>query len=350
VTASTDTADRLGPDELRMLADTVANVLTETEPAGRLDRLAELGWFELWADQPEAAAGALFGQQGRLATSSPALALLLGSVLAPPASGSVPDAPAALLPWPGRSWVTPAQDGRLPALAFAANAPDSDRPDRPDPDFDLGAGRFAVPVEVDGVRQVVAVAGSALTARRIHGLDPELGLAEVDLAPAIGSAEPVLTGQAAEAAWREALALGRRLLALEMVAVVREQQRLAVEHALSRQQFGRPIGAFQAVKHKLAEVHVALVSAELAVEQSWADPDPTAAALAKLLAGNAVTLANQHCQQVLGGIGFTWEHRFHFYVRRGRMLAALLGSSAELAAELGTGIVESGVLPVLAEL
>ncbi|HEY1974113.1 MAG TPA: acyl-CoA dehydrogenase family protein [Pseudonocardia sp.] len=334
MTASPDTADRLGPDELRMLADTVAKVLSETAPAGRLDRLAELGWFELWTAQPEAAAGALFGQQGRLATSSPALAVLLGSALAPPASGSASDAPAALLPWLGQGWVTRTGDGRLPALAFA----------------DTCTGQLVAPVVVDGVKQVVTLAGSALSVRRIDGLDPELGLAEVDLSGAIGSAEPRLSGAAAEATWRDALALGRRLLAEELVAVVREQQRLAVEHALSRQQFGRPIGAFQAVKHKLAEVHVALVSAELAVEQAWADPEPAAATLAKLLAGNAVALANQHCQQVLGGIGFTWEHRFHFYVRRGRMLAALLGSSAELAAELGTGILKSGTLPVLAEL
>jgi alkylation response protein AidB-like acyl-CoA dehydrogenase len=131
---------------------------------------------------------------------------------------------------------------------------------------------------------------------------------------------------------------------------VAEQLRLAVRHALDRRQFGRPIGSFQAIQHKLADVYVGLTVADLATDEAWHDPSPSTCVLAKLLAGAAVDAANLHCQQVLGGIGFTWEHPFHRYLRRGRMLATMLGRRPQLASALGSEIVRSQRLPDLAPL
>jgi alkylation response protein AidB-like acyl-CoA dehydrogenase len=125
---------------------------------------------------------------------------------------------------------------------------------------------------------------------------------------------------------------------------------LAVEHALERRQFGQPIGAFQAVKHRLAEAKVGLTAAEAAADEAWADPGPLTALLAKVWAGRTARLVGKQAQQVLGGMGFTWEHPFHRHLRRVLVLDSLLGSTTELAYELGRSLLVGGEVPRLAHL
>ncbi|WP_051342498.1 acyl-CoA dehydrogenase family protein [Pseudonocardia spinosispora] len=326
----------LDPDELKLLEETMAKVL---ESSDRLDmaRLDELGWFELWRDQPAEAARALFGQQGRLARTSPVLSVLMGAALL-----GDPAAPPVLLPEFNAfaaGWCsTRSTDGALTALAQA------------DALADDGQALFVAGCPSGDNAQLLRVEVAALRRTPVDGLDPALRLCAVDVSAAVRSGTPLMSGTELSTAWAQALALGRRLLAEEMVGVVAEQLRLAVEHATSRSQFGRPIGSFQAVKHKLAEVYVALSVARLAADEAWLDPAPTTCLMAKVLAGVAVETASQHCQQVLGGIGFTWEHPFHHYLRRGRLLAALLGSRAQLAASVGSDILDARRTPVLAPL
>ena len=322
------TESDMSPNELRMLEQAVAKVLTDTAPHSVVDTLDELGWFELLRQHPAVAARALFGQQGRLAISSPMLFQLMGAALV--AGNDDPaTAPPALLPH-----IAEAPAGGLVSVAA----------------LDRAKSVVLVTQSAEGIA-VCQVATGSLVRTPIAGLDPDLGLCAVALGEA---GEPISCGSDAEQSWTGALALGRRLLAEELLGVVAEQQRLALDHARSRTQFGKPIGAFQAVRHKLAETHIAYTVAELAVEECWLDHDastqPITSALAKLLAGTAVDLANIHCQQVLGGIGFTWEHPFHRYVRRGRMLGSLLGSRAQLATELGVGLLNAPALPALGQL
>jgi hypothetical protein len=329
----------LGAEDLKLFQESMAKVLAGAEGPELVSTLAEQGWFELWDEQPRAAARALFGEQGRLARTSPVLTLLMGAGVAGPAGSMSP----VLLPEPaafaggavaGGGWAVAGPDGTVRALAQSAA---------------LDVGRVAVLAVRDSEgTALLQLPTDTLRRTQVEGLDPDLGLCRVDATVRAGT--PVLAGADAERAWQRSVALGRRLLAEEMCGVVAEQLRLALGHAGSRNQFGRPIGSFQAVKHKLAEVHVALTVAELAAEEAWAEPAPTTSLLATLLAATAVETANLHCQQVLGGIGFTWEHPFHRYARRGRVLAALLGSRTQLAGELGGQIVGSGELPVLAEL
>ncbi|MDT7771185.1 MAG: hypothetical protein QOC67_109 [Pseudonocardiales bacterium] len=342
----------LGAEDLKLFQDSMAKVLAGAEGPELVSSLEEQGWFELWDEQPRAAARALFGQQGRLARTSPVLTLLMGASVAGPSgsvsagstsTGSISGVAPVLLPGPAAfsdsvfsdgGWAVAGPDGTVRALAQSAA---------------LDVGRAAVlPVRDGDGLSLVELATGTLRRTPVEGLDPALGLCRVDATVRAGT--PVLVGAEAERAWRRSVALGRRLLAEEMCGVVAEQLRLALGHAGSRTQFGRPIGSFQAVKHKLAEVHVALTVAELAAEEAWAQPAATSSLLAALLGATAVETANLHCQQVLGGIGFTWEHPFHRYARRGRVLAAVLGSRAQLARELGGQIVDSGELPVLAEL
>jgi Acyl-CoA dehydrogenase, C-terminal domain len=72
------------------------------------------------------------------------------------------------------------------------------------------------------------------------------------------------------------------------------------------------------------------------LDAAWEDELPASAELAKVLAGRLVRTAAANCQQVLGGMGFTWEHEFHRYLRRGLLLEPPLGSAAQLRAVVGT--------------
>ena len=99
---------------------------------------------------------------------------------------------------------------------------------------------------------------------------------------------------------------------------------------LDRVQFGRPIASFQAVRHRLAETLVAIEGAEATLGLPGDDDPDLTALLAKAAAGKAALTAAKHCQQVLGGIGFTAEHDLHHHVKRALVLDGLLGSSREL--------------------
>ena len=143
------------------------------------------------------------------------------------------------------------------------------------------------------------------------------------------------------------LDLARTLLAAEATGVARECTKMASEYAKVREQFGRPIGMFQAVKHHCANM---LVAAELATAAVW-DAARAAAAggdqltyTAAMAATLALAAADQNANlntQVHGGIGFTWEHDAHLYLRRATAIEAII--DAEAAALQVTDSVRQGV-------
>jgi len=130
------------------------------------------------------------------------------------------------------------------------------------------------------------------------------------------------------------------LLAAEMVGGTSACLDMAVAYAKDRYQFNRPIGSFQAVKHRCAEMVVALDGARAAAQYAVFAADrgspelATVAPLAKAEAAEAYTFAAGWTIQILGGIGFTWEQDAHLYFRRAWADAALLGSPAAQRARL----------------
>ena len=120
---------------------------------------------------------------------------------------------------------------------------------------------------------------------------------------------------------------------------------MAREHALQRDQFGRPIASFQAIRHRLVDSLVAIEAADAALMAAWDVGSPTGAALAKAIAGDSAHTVVRHCQQVLAGIGFTTEHPFHRYLRRTLVLDGLLGDAGSLAQELGDDLLATRRLP-----
>jgi alkylation response protein AidB-like acyl-CoA dehydrogenase len=166
----------------------------------------------------------------------------------------------------------------------------------------------------------------------VAGIDPSLGLARV---PAGADGERLAGGV------RVARAVFRTLAAAEAAGGARACLETALAYAKVREQFGRIIGSFQAVKHHLADM---LVVAEQAVATAWdAARVPAAGEVAELAAAVAAVVAlgayehNARMSiQVHGGIGFTWEHNAHLYLRRATALAALAGSPDAAADEVAT--------------
>jgi alkylation response protein AidB-like acyl-CoA dehydrogenase len=126
-------------------------------------------------------------------------------------------------------------------------------------------------------------------------------------------------------------------LGAEQVGAAQFTLDMSVEYAKIRQQFGKPIGSFQAIKHKLADVLVAIESARSAVDYAlWVASEPSAAAelplvasLVKSYCSEASLHAATACIQVHGGIGFTWEHPAHLYFKRAKGSELLFGTPAD---------------------
>ena len=171
-----------------------------------------------------------------------------------------------------------------------------------------------------------------LSIRALESLDPTRPLAQIgfDNAAAELLSEEGAAAAGLERARDEALAA----LSCEMLGGAQALLDATVGYARTRVQFGRVIGGFQAVKHRLAdwllEVELARSAAYRASELAATDPAalPAAAAAAKALAADAFLLSAREAVQLHGGIGFTWEHDTHLYFRRARASAALLGGAA----------------------
>jgi alkylation response protein AidB-like acyl-CoA dehydrogenase len=143
----------------------------------------------------------------------------------------------------------------------------------------------------------------------------------------------------------EALRISRALLAAEEVGVAQRALDMTVAYAKSRVQFGRPIGSFQAVKQKAADMLIKVESARSAAHAaaqavSTGTPDPGIAPLvAAAFCAEAAVAVTSEAIQLHGGIGFTWEHDAHLYFKRARTDRELLGRPSghvrQLADELG---------------
>ena len=153
---------------------------------------------------------------------------------------------------------------------------------------------------------------------------------------------------AAPPAAAEILARTRRralaTLALEAVGLASRALAFGVEHAKTREQFGRPIGAYQAVSHKLADTYVETeLARSLAYWAAWciAEDDgqaELAASAAKTYAAEAAVVACERAIQVHGGMGFTWDHPLHRYYKRALWIESFDRSGAAHRADIARAI------------
>ncbi|MFF4834771.1 acyl-CoA dehydrogenase family protein [Streptomyces sp. NPDC001315] len=131
------------------------------------------------------------------------------------------------------------------------------------------------------------------------------------------------------------------LTAAEQLGTATRACELAAQHARTREQFGQPIGAFQAVKHLCAQILVRAEVARAAVYAAAVTADPVDIAAARLLADEAAVRGARDCLQVHGGMGFTWESEVHLHLKRAWVRARRAGGVTEseelLAADLAVG-------------
>ena len=153
-----------------------------------------------------------------------------------------------------------------------------------------------------------------------------------DLAFDGAPARLVAAGEVAVQAVASALAAGAAMLASEQLGVAQRCLDMTVAYLKERRQFARPVGSFQALKHRVADVWIQVTQARAAARYAAAcladgDPDtPVAIALAKAACGDAAVHAAQECVQMHGGIGFTWEHPAHLLLKRAKSGAMALGT------------------------
>jgi alkylation response protein AidB-like acyl-CoA dehydrogenase len=193
---------------------------------------------------------------------------------------------------------------------------------------DDGVGVFLVDGESDGVER-----------RGLETLDLTRKLAEVTFS----GAKANLVGEPANGVGALQRMLDRAvvLLAAEQVGGAQKCLEMSVDYAKTRHQFGRPIGSFQAIKHKCADMLVQVESAKSAAYYAgWAasednDELPTVAPLAKSYCSEAYFFCASENIQIHGGIGFTWEHDAHLYFKRAKSSQLLFGDPAYHRARLG---------------
>jgi Acyl-CoA dehydrogenase, C-terminal domain len=299
-----------------------ARAMRTSDGVGALD---SLGWWDLLADLGETdartAVFAVFRAQGRELVSSPAL----GGLLAQPyveAAGLEPGTVVATVP-------RASARGR-PVLVAVGDVTDRmllvDRP-----------GEGAAVAEPD-----------AVVLRPVH-LPGRLALHEVDIGRSRAAA--TVDEARARAARERSAFLGRVALALEIVGAAEGALALAVDHATHREQFGQPIGRFQAVRHLLAWARTDCVAIEAVARQAvtlYSAAPPRYGEVVKALAGRNGRRACERTLQVLGGIGFTAEHDHHHHHARVLALDALLGTSAALVPPLGAWLRSTDADPGLA--
>ncbi|MGH3502632.1 MAG: acyl-CoA dehydrogenase family protein, partial [Nocardioidaceae bacterium] len=201
-------------------------------------------------------------------------------------------------------------------------------------DGDL-ADVLVVSAQVGGVPGLFCVRADAegVTVRRQQMLDPTRGSAEVWFDGAAATRLDVSDRTATVVG--DVLDRARIALAAEQVGGAAHCLETAVEHVKAREQFGRPIGSFQAVKHKCARVLYDLEAARCAAwYAAWAVEEapeelPMVVPTVKYLCSEAFQTAARDCVHLLGGIGFTWEHPAHLYLKRATTAAQFLGSPTD---------------------
>ncbi|HZA41154.1 MAG TPA: acyl-CoA dehydrogenase family protein [Actinomycetota bacterium] len=317
-------------------------------------QMAELGWVGLSAPSEAGGAGmtfleeaVLFEEFGRALYPGPFFATV-GLCL--PALSAVPDlcerVAAGEITF-SFAWAEPSGPLTLyEAESYGTKAANGDGAWR------LSGEKVLVP-DAAAVSHFVVAAGTAegpaLFAAEAHGersstMDSTrpLGTVRFDETPAT-----MIAGAEAFEGLLERIRLrAHAALALEGVGVAEAALTMAVDHSKTRSQFGRPIGAYQAVSHQVADTYMDVeLARSLAYWAAWcvaeADPQaPAAVAAAKSFAGEAAVRACERSIQVHGGMGFTWEHMLHRYYKRAQWIDSFDGYGPAHRAEIAGRLVD----------
>lgn len=213
----------------------------------------------------------------------------------------------------------------------------------------VGAGLLLVPVPVAAGVDIYAVAAEAVTIDDVISFDMTRPVADISLAAI--PAELVLAAEPGRAAVERALLWGTAMVAAEQVGIARWCLEATVDYVKIRRQFGRTLGSYQALKHRLAELYVSVESATATARYAVGtlaagDPDAAVAvSVAKDYCDRTAVLAAEEGVQLHGGIGMTWEHPLHLYLKRAKANALSLGDASQQRLRLTELVHLPGPLP-----
>lgn len=309
------------------------------------EEMAAMGWPGVAI--PEAYGGAGLGYEGLCV-----LAEELGRVSAPvPFASSVYLATEAILAFANetqkRALLPKLADGSLIGTFAFAEGPGQPAPDAvrlgaaqgvltgskwPVPDGAIADFAIVAAHDERGIAlYCVDLSGPHVSRHPLQSVDPSRGQARLEFAGA--TAERLGASDEGWPAVQRLLERAAILVGFEQVGGAERCLEMARDYARERFAFGRPIGSFQAIKHKLADVYVALELARSnAYYGAWALAAdnaelPLAAAAARVAATEAFHLASKETIQTHGGVGFTWDFDCHLYYRRSKHLALTLGGA-----------------------
>jgi Acyl-CoA dehydrogenase, C-terminal domain len=323
-TAQTNTMDA---DTRELLRTSLRHVLSDaSSPAPLVDRLAELGWNDVVASHEADALGLLFGVKGDTLSSADALGPILARQLAT-ATGdtSLRSAAVALPEVSGLE----GDGSTMQCNAVFASTPVASAP----------------LVVIVGDRCAIISDHSDLRTSTLHGVDPDLGL--IGLSGRVASSEirwvdgPTGT---------RLTATTQGLVATELIGIATHVIASAVSYTTQRVQYGKAIGTFQALQHRIATAHAQVIGATHLADEARRNNDPWTAMVAKAMAGQATENACVQAQQCYGAIGFTWEHEFHRYLKRAYALDWIAGDWRSLERRIGATLQATGVVPYIGAL
>lgn len=308
----------LDHETIELLRGSIRGLLAEESNRSFASRLDDLGWNEVVAADEGAALVALFSIKGEALSAVDALApeLLRLIVDRTGLDGS-------------NTLLLPSPFGSVPGFVDGITQ-----------STELGERVVAV---VDG--RLVVAPSRLLQVRELDATDSTLG--HVRVCGDVGAADiefldpTVLPAVETRARW---------LLAAELVGIGRHVISSAVEYTGQRVQYGKPIGVFQALQHRLASAYSLVVGASHIVVEAAATNDAWIALVAKCIAGRAAETACTQAQQCYGAIGFTWEHEFHRYLRRTYLLDRMFGEWRDLEHEIGERLQATRVVPRIGSL
>jgi hypothetical protein len=295
--------------------------LLETHTGDIANRLEEFGFTEVLDEEPAVAIALLFGEQGAAGKASSALDTV------------------AFVGNPGTTTTR-----RLIHPISTASA----------------ATRSGAHLHIDGVTlapvegpALVVFDGSAVeipAAEVISGSSPASGFDPASGWHRVRMTLPADDATAVDGDWTEATAVVHRALASELVGNGTAMLNLATEQITERTQFGKPIGANQTPRHRLAEAYSLLGGAAELVQAAWRSGASWDARVAKTYAGYAAEATSRACLQLCGAIGLTTEHRLPSYVTRGRLLDALYGGWQQEIDAVGAQLLGEAAVPSAARI
>jgi alkylation response protein AidB-like acyl-CoA dehydrogenase len=339
-TAKDFLAARYKSERIRELADSDAGF-----EQSDWDEMAELGWTGLALPEEWGGQGlgivdlaVLFEEMGYALAPSPLLSSTLVGLavslcgsddqreryLRPLAGGELRGAPAL---WDAGSAATPGAFTMEGAAEGESAVLDGEKVLVPD----AAAADFFLVATADGRRHLVDSGADGVTVVAEPSIDATRRLSSVRFEGVEVAAEDTLP-----AAGHEYFPVLHRIcvaIAAESTGIAQRTMEMSVEYAKDRKQFDRPIGAYQAVSHRCAQMLLETENSRSAVYgAAWAadsEPEslPLAASIAKAYASDAGWRVPDAAIQVHGGIGFTWEHDLHFFLKRGKQNAAMFGDA-----------------------